>query len=214
MASPDSHYFDEDPSAPSSPREVTLALPDLTVTLATDRGVFGYERVDPGTKLLLLHAPAPSARGDLLDLGCGYGPIAVTLARRSPAATVWAVDVNERARDLCRRNAEHLGLTNVRVESPDGVPADIQLHTIWTNPPIRVGKPALHAMLERWLGALAPDGEAVLVVNKHLGSDSLQRWIAANGYPTDRLASSGGYRILRSRRGMQESDSVRADRRD
>jgi len=200
VASPDSHYFDEDPTTPSSPREVTLALPDATVTLASDRGVFGYERVDPGTKLLLLQAPPPAMTGNLLDLGCGYGPIAVTMARRAPGATVWAIDVNERARDLCRANAERLELSNLRVVAPDDVPAETTFGTIWTNPPIRVGKPALHAMLHRWLGALSSDGEAVLVVHKHLGSDSLQRWLTERGYPTDRLASSGGYRILRSHR--------------
>ncbi|MEQ1703783.1 MAG: methyltransferase [Ilumatobacteraceae bacterium] len=196
MTAPGSHYFDEEPTTDSSPRVVQLLLPDLQLALTTDRGVFGYDRIDAGTKLLLLRAPAPAPTGNLLDIGSGTGAIALTMARRCPAATVWAVDVNERARDLCRSNAERNGLTNVNVCGPDDVPADVTFDTIWSNPAIRIGKPALHAMLLRWLSRLSPAGEVVLVVHKHLGSDSLQAWLSGQGYPTTRLASSSGYRIL------------------
>lgn len=196
MTAPGSHYFDEEPTTDSSPRVVQLLLPDLQLALTTDRGVFGYDRIDAGTKLLLLRAPAPAPTGNLLDIGGGTGAIALTMARRCPAATVWAVDVNERARDLCRSNAERNGLTNVNVCSPDDVPADVTFDTIWSNPAIRIGKPALHTMLLRWLSRLSPAGEVVLVVHKHLGSDSLQAWLSGQGYPTTRLASSSGYRIL------------------
>lgn len=200
MAAPGSHYFDEDPTTESAPREVTLLLPDMNLALRTDRGVFGYNRIDAGTKLLLLKAPAPSATGNLLDVGCGTGAVALTMARRSPGATVWAIDVNERARDLCRLNAELNGITGVRVCAPDDVPDDVGIATIWSNPAIRIGKPALHEMLSRWFSRLTPDGEAVMVVHKHLGGDSLQTWLTAQGYPTTRLASSSGYRILSSTR--------------
>ncbi|MFZ4721124.1 MAG: class I SAM-dependent methyltransferase [Ilumatobacteraceae bacterium] len=198
MPAPGSHYFDEEPTTESAPREVTLLLPDAQFTLRTDRGVFGYDRIDAGTKLLLLKAPAPPATGDLLDLGCGTGAITLTMASRSPGATVWAVDVNERARDLCRGNAERHGLTNVRVCAPDEVPDDVRVAALWSNPAIRIGKAALHEMLLRWFSRLTDDGEAVMVVHKHLGSDSLQTWLAGQGFPTTRLASSSGYRILRS----------------
>lgn len=198
MATPGSHYFDEEPTTESAPRAVSLLLPDMNLTLRTDRGVFGYNRVDAGTKLLLLKAPAPSAGGDLLDLGCGTGAIALTMARRSPAATVWAVDVNDRARELCRTNAELNGLANVRVSAPKDVPESVGFATIWSNPAIRIGKPALHEMLSHWFGRLAPGGQAVMVVHKHLGGDSLQSWLTAQGYPTTRLDSGSGYRILRS----------------
>ena len=198
MAAPGSHYFDEEPTTESAPRDITLLLPDVQLTLRTDRGVFGYDRIDAGTKLLLLRSPAPAVAGDLLDIGCGTGAIALTMATRSPAATVWAIDVNERARDLCRANAERNQLPNVRVCAPDDVPPGLHFATIWSNPAIRIGKPALHEMLLRWLDRLAIDGEAVLVVHKHLGSDSLQTWLGAHGHPTTRLASSSGYRILRT----------------
>ena len=201
MSAPGSHYFDEEPTTESAPRDVTLLLPDVQLILRTDRGVFGYDRIAPGTKLLLLKAPTPAASGDLLDIGCGTGAIALTMAARSPGSTVWAIDVNERARDLCRANAERNAITNVRVCAPDEVPDTVRFSTIWSNPAIRIGKPALHAMLLRWLGRLADDGEAVLVVHKHLGSDSLQTWLSGQGHPTERLASSSGYRILHCRRG-------------
>ncbi len=186
------HYFDDSPAAPSRPGSVDLVLPDLRVTLRTDRGVFSAGGVDPGTKLLLLEAPPPPPTGRLLDLGCGYGAIAATLAHRAPQAEIWAVDVNERARDLAAAN----GGARVRVAAPDDVPADLRFDGIWSNPPIRIGKPALHAMLETWLDRLTPDGRAWLVVQKHLGSDSLQRWLAGCGWATERLTSRSGYRIL------------------
>jgi 16S rRNA (guanine1207-N2)-methyltransferase len=198
MTAPVAHYFDEEPTTESNPRDVELVLPDVRLTLATDRGVFGYDRVDVGTKLLLLKAPPPATDGHLLDLGCGTGAIALTMANRAPGATVWAVDVNERARALCRSNADRAGLDNVRVAAPDEVPAELSFATIWSNPAIRIGKPALHAMLRQWLGRLLPGSSAVLVVHKHLGSDSLQTWLEGQGFVTERLASSAGYRILRS----------------
>ncbi|MEL7157436.1 MAG: methyltransferase [Actinomycetota bacterium] len=193
-----SHYFDSDPDGPSAPGLVDLVLPDTTLRLATDRGVFARDRVDTGTKLLLLDGPPPEA-GDanLLDLGAGYGPIACTLARRNPAATVWAVEVNARARRLCAANAERAGLTNVRVIAPDEAPADLALDRIWSNPPIRIGKGALHALLLRWLGLLIPGrGTAHLVVQRHLGADSLQQWLTAQGHPTTRRRSRQAFRLL------------------
>ena len=194
------HYFDEDPDAPSTPRDVELWLPDMSLTLTTDRGVFGYDQIDAGSKLLLLKAPPPPLAGNLLDLGCGVGTIALPLARRAPGAIVWAVDVNSRARDLCAANAAANGITNVRVLAPDEVPDDVAYDCIWSNPPIRVGKKPLHDMLLLWLGRLAPSGDAVMVVHKHLGGDSLQRWLTEAGYRTTRLASSSGYRILHTTR--------------
>jgi 16S rRNA (guanine1207-N2)-methyltransferase len=190
------HYFDAQPDAASHRRTVALTLPDLTVELVTDRGVFAGDRIDQGTKYLLLEAPAPPDGGHLLDLGCGYGPIAVTLATRAPTATVWAVDVNARARDLCAENAERLGLAGVRVVAPDEMPLDVELAAIYSNPPIRIGKPALHQLLTTWLARLAEGASAYLVVQKHLGSDSLARWLTEQGHPVERLGSRRGYRLL------------------
>jgi 16S rRNA (guanine1207-N2)-methyltransferase len=190
------HYFDEQPGAPSAPRQVELRLPDMTLNLTTDRGVFGYGQIDSGSKLLLLKAPTPPSHGNLLDLGCGVGTLTVPLARRAPEATIWAVDVNSRARDLCAANAAANNVSNVRVAAPDEVPMDVRFECVWSNPPIRIGKPALHELLTMWLARLAPAGYSVVVVHKHLGGDSLQRWLTEQNYPTTRLTSSSGYRIL------------------
>ncbi|NNE12600.1 MAG: methyltransferase [Ilumatobacter sp.] len=193
-----SHYFDETPAVGSDEVVVDVALPDVGFTMVTDRGVFSRGHLDSGTSLLLRAAPPPSATGDLLDLGCGAGPIALTLALRSPNATVWAVDTNERARSLTERNCARNGIVNVRVCAPSDVPADVRFSTIWSNPPIRIGKAQLRDLLAGWLGRLADDGEAVLVVQKHLGADSLQRWLTDESFPTERIASRGGFRLLRS----------------
>ena len=190
------HYFAERPDMGSSRRSITLALPDLSLALVTDRGVFAGDRIDAGTRYLLLEAPPPPPSGHLLDLGCGYGPIALTLARRSPGATVWAVDVNERARELCAENAAAHSLTNVRCVSPDDVPDDVAFATIWSNPPIRIGKQPLHALLGRWLRRLVPGATGHLVVQKHLGADSLATWLAENGFDVQRRGSRQAYRLL------------------
>ncbi len=187
------HYFDETPGVASDARPVEVIVPGAAFTMLTDRGVFSHGHLDTGTGLLLREAPAPPPSGDLLDLGCGTGAIAM----RSPEATVWAVDVNARARELTRSNADRNGLANVRVAAPDEVPADLRFRTIWSNPPIRIGKQALHDLLDLWLGRLAPDGTALLMVQKHLGADSLQRWMTERGHPTERLASRAGFRLLR-----------------
>lgn len=190
-------YFEEDPAVASDRRTVRLALPDVTLDLVTDAGVFSKEDVDPGSKLLLLEAPEPAQSGALLDLGCGYGALAVTMAARAPEAEVWAVDVNRRAVELTAENARTNGFDNVRAVTPDAVPADLRFATIWSNPPIRIGKPALHDLLREWLPRLDAGGEAILVVHKHLGSDSLAAWLTQEGWAVDRLKSRMGYRILR-----------------
>jgi 16S rRNA (guanine1207-N2)-methyltransferase len=191
------HYFESEPAARSRRREVDLVLPDVSLRLTTDRGVFATDAVDAGTKQLLLDGPPlPGRAANLLDLGCGYGPIALTMAKRASHATVWAVDVNRRALALCVENAQANGVTNVRVVEPDGVPDGVTFDAILSNPPIRIGKAALHELLLHWLGRLAPNGFAVLVVQHNLGSDSLARWLGANGWPTRRLSSRAGYRLL------------------
>ena len=189
-----SHYFDHAPQKRSAPRSVPLVLPDLTVDLMTDRGVFSTTRVDPGTKLLLTEAPPPPDRGTVVDLGCGYGPIAVALARRAPNAAVWAVDVNERARQLTVANADAAGAGNVTVAPPEDVPPTLAFDALYSNPPIRIGAAGLHALLEEWIPRAAV---SYLVVQKHLGSDSLARWMSAEGWTVERLLSRVGYRILR-----------------
>jgi 16S rRNA (guanine1207-N2)-methyltransferase len=190
------HYFSPRPQARHRPGLVRVVLPDVYLELATDAGVFSPDRLDPGTRVLLDEAPAPPSAGDLLDLGCGYGPIACVLAKRSPGATVWAVDVNERALELCARNAAAAGLANVRCVLAGDPSVPPRLAGIWSNPPVRIGKEALHELLSAWLGRLAPDAAAYLVAGRNLGADSLQRWLAGQGWPVTRRAARSGYRLL------------------
>ena len=190
------HYFSPQPGARHRPGKVRVMLPGVYLELATDAGVFSPGRLDPGTRLLLDTAPAPPPAGDLLDLGCGYGPIACVLAKRSPGATVWAVDVNERALELCARNAAAAGLPNVCCVTPDDPAVPARLAGIWSNPPVRIGKAALQELLSGWLGRLAPGGQAYLVAGRNLGADSLHRWLAEQGWLVTRRVARSGYRLL------------------
>jgi 16S rRNA (guanine1207-N2)-methyltransferase len=200
---PPEHYFSASPGGDLVLRQISVHLAGRDLEITTSNGIFSPERVDVGTQVLLGNVPAPPPGGQLLDLGCGWGPIALSLALESPHATVWAVDVNQRALDLVRRNAETLGLTNVNAVTPDDVPADLSFMTVWSNPPIRVGKNELHGMLLQWLPRLEPGTDAWLVVQRNLGSDSLHRWLQAElpeGFAVTRAATNKGFRVLRARR--------------
>lgn len=202
MSGRGSHYFADRPSAPSEQRPVRIALDDVELELTSDTGVFSAGRLDPGTRVLLERAPAPPA-GEVLDLGCGYGPIACTLALREPAARVWAVDVNERALSLVEGNAQRLGAAGVLARRPEDVPEDLRFDAIYSNPPIRSGKAELHAMLQQWLPRLTGSGAAYLVVARHLGADSLAKWLTESGFPSEKLRSNRGYRLLEVTRGLE-----------
>ncbi len=197
------HYFSVTPGSEPGLRKFHARLVGQTYELTTGNGIFSPERVDVGTDVLLTHVPPPPPGGDLIDLGCGWGPIALSLAIQSPHATVWAVDVNERALELVRMNAQALGLSNINARAPDDVPDDVRFMALWSNPPIRVGKNELHGLLERWLPRLEPGTDAWLVVQRNLGSDSLHRWLQAS-FPDDfaftRAATNKGYRVLRGRK--------------
>jgi 16S rRNA G1207 methylase RsmC len=196
MTGQKSHYFDAAPTVASRPRTVHLHVGELALELQADRGVFGSRGVDLGTRVLLNEAPEPPPEGNILDLGSGYGPIAIALARKAPGARVWAVDVNERAIELTKTNAAAAAVPNVTACSPDEVPDEVRFDAIYSNPPVRVGKAALHELLLRWLARLADGGRAYLVVQRNLGADSLGTWLTAQGFEVQRLKSKKGYRIL------------------
>jgi len=197
------HYFSASPSSAENLRRIRVSLAGRSGEVTTAGGVFSPDHVDGGTAVLLANTPPPPPGGHLLDLGCGWGPIALSLAVQSPHATVWAVDVNDRALDLVRRNADEWGLDNINASRPEDVPADIRFRGIRSNPPIRVGKNELHGLLEMWLPRLDERSDAWLVVQRNLGSDSLQRWLAAtfdDGYSVTRAATGRGFRVLKVRR--------------
>ena len=197
----DSHYFSESPSSVSKQQQFTFDFAEHELTLVTDSGVFSQHGLDKGTAVLLdavqREQPLLLAPGSTVcDLGCGTGVIALALATMYPESTVLAVDVNERARELCTMNAKKNGLTNVRVVHPAEIDDSVEISVLWSNPPIRIGKAALHQLLLTWLPRLTQDGHARLVVSKNLGADSLSQWLSHEGFPTEKLSSSKGFRIL------------------
>ena len=200
MSEQTDHYFTAEPASAAERRALRVFLADRELMVETAPGVFCPDRVDIGTAVLLREAPEPPAHGNLLDLGCGWGPIALSLGLHSPHASIWAVDVNQRALGLARDNAKTLGIPDFHAVIPAEVPAEIRFSAIWSNPPIRVGKEMLHDMLLTWLPRLEASGTAYLVVQKNLGADSLQRWLADHLDPSelevDRHASARGFRLL------------------
>jgi len=200
--SPD-HYFTAEPASAAERRQLRVFLAGRELIVETAPGVFCPDRVDICTAVLLRETPQPPVEGNLLDLGCGWGPIALTLGLRSPAASIWAVDVNQRALGLARDNAKTLGIKDFHAVTPEEVPADIRFATIWSNPPIRVGKSLLHDMLLTWLPRLEAGGTAYLVVQKNLGADSLQRWLTDHlgamepgAFTVARHTTAKGFRVL------------------
>ena len=198
----DEQYFTTQPQVASVAHSkhqnfAVLRVADRNITIGTDRGVFSRKGIDQGTMVLLESAARPPSTGTFLDLGCGAGPIALALATYSPKAKVYAIDINERAQQLTATNAERNNISNVIACSPDEIDENIRFDVLWSNPPIRIGKQDLHNLLLTWLSRLSANGEAWLVVNRNLGSDSLAVWMIEQGYSVERLTSKRGFRVLR-----------------
>lgn len=194
------HYFSETPIGDFKQREIAVTLAGKKVKVKTAGSVFSPEHIDQGTQVLLDHLELAKPTGTFLDLGCGWGPIALALALHSPKAKIFAVDVNERSLELTRINAAALEISSIQISRPEDVAADVEFDQIWSNPPIRVGKAVLHEMLQLWIPRLAPGGSAFLVVQKNLGSDSLQKWLESEfttGFEVSRLTSVKTFRILK-----------------
>ncbi|MFT0847864.1 methyltransferase [Actinomycetaceae bacterium L2_0104] len=205
------HYFSSVPAGEAISVERRVHLRGDEYSVETRSGVFSHERVDKGTAVLLDKVPDPSlAAGELaVDVGCGWGPITLSLAaaiaasspEEAESADVWGVDVNERARELTAINLQRAGLVG-SVYSPEEAFAALgerKVSLIWSNPPVRIGKEALHSLLLSWLSVLADDGVAYLVVQKNLGADSLQKWLRQKGFDCQKLGSAKGFRVLEVR---------------
>lgn len=196
----DNHYFASSPEGPLVPREITVTLNGNKYSVLTAGGVFSPEHIDQGTQVLLAHLEKANPSGNFLDIGCGWGPIALALALHSPKATIYAIDVNERSLELTKLNAERLGLSNIVVCKPEEVPSEIEFDEIWSNPPIRVGKVVLHEILTLWINRLTSGGTARLVVQKNLGSDSLHKWLIQefdDEFESTRIDTSKTFRVLK-----------------
>ena len=194
------HYFSQEPKSEYQPKQIELDVAGEVFKVSTASGTFSPLRLDVGTSVLIDHLELAPQEGNILDLGCGWGAIALNLAKHSPKAKVWAVDVNNRSLELTAENAKIIGLENIQTATPDSVPKEISFSGIWSNPPIRIGKKELHELLLGWLPRLEKGASAYLVVQKNLGSDSLQKWLTetlVDGYEVSRLTSVKTYRIIK-----------------
>jgi 16S rRNA G1207 methylase RsmC len=194
------HYFSQEPSSPLKPKTIQIPVAGELVDVTTASGTFSPTQLDFGTEILIEQMDLVPDSGNLLDLGCGWGPIALNLGKLRPNTKVWAVDVNTRSVELTQANAKSLGISNITALLPEQVPTDLRFSGIWSNPPIRIGKEELHELLLMWLPRLETRGEAYLVVQKNLGSDSLQKWLneeLATGFEVSRYTSIKTYRVLK-----------------
>ena len=197
----DEHYFTADPKAPFKRVPVRTNIWGHWLELTSGSGVFAQGRLDIGTGVLLQDSAPPQDAKTVLDLGCGYGVIGLAVAIAVPECVVTAVDVNERAVLLANENAAELGVADrFTAGTPDQIDPAATYDEIWSNPPIRIGKEALHALLLTWLPRLAPGGSARLVVGKNLGADSLAAWLTDQGFPTSKVSSAKGFRVLTTTR--------------
>ena len=197
-----SHYFTA-PTGPEKRRTLDVRFWDTDWRFTTANEVFSGDGLDLGTAVLLRESTPPADATRLLDLGCGWGVLAVALAAACPQALVDAVDVNPRALTLTADNARaHRVAERVRPLQPDAVEPDARYDEIWSNPPIRIGKAALHELLLHWLPKLKVDGVARLVVGRNLGADSLQRWLIDQGWSCERVGSAKGFRVFAVRRAL------------
>lgn len=195
---PQEHYFSASPDSPSTLREITYQVADREFAVQAASGTFSASKLDPGTSILLSKSDEFPESGNVLDLGCGWGPISLAIATLSPETTLWALDVNARSMELASKNAEKLGLSNIKIVTAEQVPQDLMFDAIWSNPPIRIGKAALHELLRTWLPRLESGGRAMLVVQKQLGADSLLSWIQTE-FPeltASRFSTDKGFRVL------------------
>lgn len=192
------HYFSQEPTGQRKLKEVSFVVAGREITAQASTGTFSSAGLDKGTKVLLSQSDHFPQSGDVLDLGCGWGPIALSIATLCPNANLWAIDVNSRSVELTRENAEALGLTNVKALLPTELPSDIRFSEIWSNPPIRVGKSQLHTLLEKYLSLLSPGGKAMLVVQKQLGAESLMKWLSEKflGHKVQKVHTDKGYWVI------------------
>lgn len=194
------HYFTRHPSAPHRPLVVPFRLGGVELRLRTDRGMFSYRRVDPGTRLLA-RAFVPDGARRVADLGAGYGALGLMLAARFPDLRLVMVELNERAAGLCVANARENGLA-ARVVVADGLSALAPqcLDAVVTNPPVRAGRGVFYTWLEQARRVLVPGGSLWVVVRTRQGAATLAQAAQARLGPTELVERGGGYRVFRSRK--------------
>lgn len=199
-----SHYYDKDPEVASQREDFKYRYQQNELKLATDSGVFSKGKIDYGSDLLLRtflkeHPPGPSKT--IIDVGCGYGPIGLMIAKVSPHHKVILLDVNHRALDLAKENSEKNHIDNAVIQESDGLAEipDDSADMIVTNPPIRAGKSVVHGILEDAYSKLKKDGELYVVIQKKQGMPSAKKKMEAVFGNVETIAKDKGYYILKSK---------------
>ncbi|MDQ0209258.1 class I SAM-dependent methyltransferase [Alkalicoccobacillus murimartini] len=196
------HYYSKKPNTQSEQKTWTAELRGHTMRLTSDRGVFSKHEVDFGSKMLIEHFEFPETEGDLLDVGCGYGPIGLTLAKEEPSRTIHLIDVNERACTLARINARQNHIENAVVYESDEfehVPHN-EYAGIVTNPPIRAGKALVFSIYEQAHAHLTNGGDLWVVIQKKQGAPSTLDKLAQLFDEVETVAKNKGYFIIRARK--------------
>lgn len=196
------HYYSEKPQSESAPITRSYQLRGRDYTFVSDVGVFSKRDIDFGTRLLIEAFEEPDIPGDLLDLGCGYGPIGISLAGSYLERHVFMVDINERAVMLAEQNAKRNHVHNIEVHRSDGL-SKVENHSfsaIVTNPPIRAGKKVIHQMYEDSYHALLKNGELWVVIQKKQGAPSTKEKLMSLFGNVDIVAKSKGYFIFKAKK--------------
>ena len=193
------HYYTAQPESEHREREFPVTVRDRTLRFTTDAGVFSRGELDPGSRLLIESMGALS--GDVLDLGCGWGPVGAFLAAFNPEARLILSDVNERAAELAGWNLAKNGIKNARAVASDGfgnLPEALD-HVV-TNPPIRAGKQVIYGLFDEAWRRLRPGGTLTLVIRKQQGAASAQKHLMEVFGNAETIARGGGYHIIRCRK--------------
>jgi len=194
------HYFSKQPHSKSSPKTWKYQLRGTEFLFTSDTGVFSKNEVDFGSKLLIEQFVEPQVSGDILDLGCGYGPIGISLAKSFPRRHVVMSDVNERAVSLAKENADNNHITNIEIIQSDRFSnlSDRSFASVVTNPPIRAGKQIVHQMFEDAQVALIENGSLWVVIQKKQGAPSAKEKLKNLFGDVETISKSKGYYVFRA----------------
>lgn len=195
------HYYSKHPQSKKMTQTIQATLKNHQFTFTTSSGVFSKNQIDAATKMLIEQFERPKVKGDYLDLGCGYGPIGITLAKTERDRTVWMVDVNERAIELATENVKTNDVKNAIVLSSDGFTAleGKKFAAIITNPPIRAGKKVIYKLFAESKEHLVEGGELWLVIQKKQGAPSTITYLSTIFSSVETVYKKKGYYIIRAR---------------
>lgn len=196
------HYYSKSPSAQSNRKMFTYRLREKEFRFITDTGVFSKGEVDFGSRFLIETFQAPDLKGDILDVGCGYGPIGLSIAATEGNRTIDMIDINERAVELTKENAMINNIENVQVFQSDLFEQveRKQYAAILTNPPIRAGKKIVHIIFEESYYRLQPNGELWVVIQKKQGAPSAIRKLEELFSDVEVVDKKKGYFIIKAKK--------------